>query len=214
MSPISKPQLLLYLQLSQIESVYQVAQNPDIMALILSELEPMWNYNSVVKEFQDPRFHRHTKRLQNDINKQVHCGRIYLRVIYPKPNHYWYWIQRFKCENINLYGMIINTGKRWQGPFHPTPEYGFPVCLPAPFVPRIESCAPTPTPCDRRNPSAVASCSDVACWPLLRVQLLSRGECGRALRTMHAYVFSTYTGAGGSGRSSRVGPADARQMDT
>ena len=39
MSPISKPQLLLYLQLSQIESVYQVAQNPDIMALILSELE-------------------------------------------------------------------------------------------------------------------------------------------------------------------------------
>ena len=54
MSPISKPQLLLYLQLSQIESVYQVAQNPDIMALILSELEPMWNYNSVVKEFQDP----------------------------------------------------------------------------------------------------------------------------------------------------------------
>ena len=51
MSPISKPQLLLYLQLSQIESVYQVAQNPDIMALILRELEPMWNYNSVVKEF-------------------------------------------------------------------------------------------------------------------------------------------------------------------
>ena len=41
MSPISKPQLLLYLQLSQIESVYQVAQNPDIMALILSELEPI-----------------------------------------------------------------------------------------------------------------------------------------------------------------------------
>eukprot|EP01046_Picozoa_sp_COSAG06_P036760 COSAG06_NODE_4083_length_4593_cov_1.575211_7_plen_167_part_00 len=115
MSPISKPQLLLYLQLSQIESVYQVAQNPDIMTLILNELEPMWNYNSVVKEFQDPRFHRHTKRLQNGINKQVHCGRIYLRVIYPKPNHYWYWIQRFKCENINLYGMIINTGKRWQG---------------------------------------------------------------------------------------------------
>ena len=76
MSPISKPQLLLYLQLSRIESVYQVAQNPDIMALILNELEPMWNYNSVVKEFQDPRFHRHTKRLQNDINKQVHSGRI------------------------------------------------------------------------------------------------------------------------------------------
>ena len=38
MSPISKPQLLLYLQLSQIESVYQVAQNPDIMTLILNEL--------------------------------------------------------------------------------------------------------------------------------------------------------------------------------
>ena len=40
MSPISKPKLLLYLQLSQIESVYQVAQNPDIITLILNELEP------------------------------------------------------------------------------------------------------------------------------------------------------------------------------
>ena len=33
MSPISKPQLLLYLQLSQIESVYQVAQNPWTISL-------------------------------------------------------------------------------------------------------------------------------------------------------------------------------------
>ena len=118
MCPISKQQLLLSLQFSQTDSIYQVAQNPDIMGLILRELEPMWDYNKIVQEFKDPRFHRHATRLIKDMGEEkrstVHPGRVLLRVIYPKAVRYWTaWIKRFRCENINLHGMIINTGKRW-----------------------------------------------------------------------------------------------------
>ena len=91
MCPISKQQLLLLLQFSQTDSIYQVAQNPDIMGLILRELEPMWDYNKIVQEFKDPRFHRHATRLIKDMSEEkrstVHPGRVFYCASYTRKRY-------------------------------------------------------------------------------------------------------------------------------
>ena len=87
----------------------------DILELIEVELEPRLKYNKVVREYKDPRFHKSTNRIIKDMKPYhggVHPGRHYLRVIYPMPRGFCHWcINRFKCEDINLYGMLIRTDR-------------------------------------------------------------------------------------------------------
>ena len=45
---LNKQDLLMLWRFSQFESVREVAQNPDILKLILQELEPMFQFNRVV----------------------------------------------------------------------------------------------------------------------------------------------------------------------
>ena len=45
---LNKQDLLMLWRFSRFESVREVAQNPDILKLILQELEPMFQYNRVV----------------------------------------------------------------------------------------------------------------------------------------------------------------------
>ena len=60
---ISRQDLLMLWRFSRFESVREVAHNPDILKLILTELEPMFQYNRVVTEYNDPRYKAHFKRL-------------------------------------------------------------------------------------------------------------------------------------------------------
>ena len=86
----------------------------DILELIEVELRPRLKYNQVVREFKDPRFHKAANRVFKQISdREVHPGRQYVRVIYPTLRGFSYWcIDRFKCEDINLHGMLIRTSTR------------------------------------------------------------------------------------------------------
>ena len=86
----------------------------DILELIEVELRPRLKYNQVVREFKDPRFHKAANRVFKQISdREVHPGRQYVRVIYPTLGGFSYWcIDRFKCEDINLHGMLIRTTAR------------------------------------------------------------------------------------------------------
>ena len=88
---------------SRFESVREVAQNNDILKLILTELEPMFQYNRVVTEYNDPRYKAHFKRVFKEANRprytlnpafQHHCpshsGRWLVHVIYPQLNSWSY----------------------------------------------------------------------------------------------------------------------------
>ena len=84
----------------------------DIMELIEVELRPRLKYNQVVREYKDPRFHKAANRITKD-RRDVHPGRHYLRVIYPTLHGFSsYHIKRFKCQDINLHGMLIRTNIR------------------------------------------------------------------------------------------------------
>ena len=61
MTPKNRNDLLTLWRFSKLDSVQQVAQNTDIMRLIFAELEPMFQYNRVVKEYNDPRFKSHSR---------------------------------------------------------------------------------------------------------------------------------------------------------
>ena len=100
----------------------------DILELIEVELEPRLKYNKVVREYKDPRFHKSTNRIIKDMNtfhRDVHPGRHYLRVIYPMSRGFCHWcINRFKCEDINLYGMLIRTDRsRYHHQHHDVASY-------------------------------------------------------------------------------------------
>ena len=84
----------------------------DILELIEVELRPRLKYNQVVREYKDPRFHKAANRITKDI-RDVHPGRHYLRVIYPTLNGFsTYRIDRCKCQDINLHGILIRTTVR------------------------------------------------------------------------------------------------------
>jgi hypothetical protein len=84
----------------------------DILELIEVELRPRLKYNQVVREYKDPRFHKAANRITKD-RRDVHPGRHYLRVIYPTLHGFSsYRINRFKCQDINLHGMLIRTNIR------------------------------------------------------------------------------------------------------
>ena len=84
----------------------------DIMELIEVELRPRLKYNQVVREYKDPRFHKAANRITKD-RRDVHPGRHYLRVIYPTLHGFSsYRIERFKCQDINLHGILIRTTVR------------------------------------------------------------------------------------------------------
>jgi hypothetical protein len=84
----------------------------DILELIEIELRPRLKYNQMVREYKDPRFHKSANRITKNI-RDVHPGRHYLRVIYPTFEGFSsYRIDRFKCHDINLHGMLIRTTVR------------------------------------------------------------------------------------------------------
>ena len=84
----------------------------DILELIEVELRPRLKYNQVVREYKDPRFHKSANRITKD-RRDVHPGRHYMRVIYPTLHGFSsYRIERFKCQDINLHGMLIRTNIR------------------------------------------------------------------------------------------------------
>ena len=84
----------------------------DILELIEIELRPRLNYNQVVREYKDPRFHKSANRITKN-RRDVHPGRHYLRVIYPTLHGFSsYRIERFKCQDINLHGILIRTTVR------------------------------------------------------------------------------------------------------
>ena len=87
----------------------------DILELIEIELRPRLNYNQVVREYKDPRFHKSANRITKRVyRRDVHPGRHYLRVIYPTFEGFSsYRIDRFKCQDINLHGMLIRTNVRY-----------------------------------------------------------------------------------------------------
>jgi hypothetical protein len=87
----------------------------DILELIEIELRPRLKYNQVVREYKDPRFHKAANRITKEVarRRDVHPGRHYLRVIYPTLEGFSsYRIDRFKCHDINLHGMLIRTTVR------------------------------------------------------------------------------------------------------
>ena len=86
----------------------------DILELIEIELRPRLKYNQVVREYKDPRFHKSANRITKRVyRRDVHPGRHYLRVIYPTLEGFSsYRIDRFKCQDINLHGMLIRTTAR------------------------------------------------------------------------------------------------------
>jgi hypothetical protein len=84
----------------------------DILELIEIELRPRLKYNQMVREYKDPRFHKAANRITKN-RRDVHPGRHYLRVIYPTLEGFSsYLIDRFKCQDINLHGMLIRTTAR------------------------------------------------------------------------------------------------------
>ena len=84
----------------------------DILELIEIELRPRLKYNQMVREYKDPRFHKAANRITKN-RRDVHPGRHYLRVIYPTLEGFSsYRIDRFKCHDINLHGMLIRTNVR------------------------------------------------------------------------------------------------------
>ena len=89
---ITRQDLLMLWRFSRFESVREVAQNPDILKLILTELKPMFQYNRVATEYNDPRYKAHFKRVFKKANRPryhsshdclVHPGRWLVHVIYP-----------------------------------------------------------------------------------------------------------------------------------
>ena len=60
---LNKQDLLMLWRFSRFESVREVAQNPDILKLILQELEPMFQYNRVVNEYNNPLYKTNFKRV-------------------------------------------------------------------------------------------------------------------------------------------------------
>ena len=84
----------------------------DILELIEIELRPRLKYNQMVREYKDPRFHKAANRITKN-RRDVHPGRHYLRVIYPTLEGFSsYRIDRSKCQDINLHGMLIRTTVR------------------------------------------------------------------------------------------------------
>ena len=65
---LNKQDLLMLWRFSRFESVREVAQNPDILKLILQELEPMFQYNRVVNEYNSPLYKAHFKRVFNRVD--------------------------------------------------------------------------------------------------------------------------------------------------
>lgn len=113
---ITRQDLLMLWRFSRFESVREVAQNPDILKLILTELKPMFQYNRVVTEYNDPRYKAHFKRVFKKANRPryhsshdclVHPGRWLVHIIYPQLSSWPYWeTPEFKCEDINMYGLL------------------------------------------------------------------------------------------------------------
>ena len=74
--------LVMLWRMSQFESVREVAQNPDILKLIFAEVDPMFQYNQVVKEYNDPRFKAHFRRVYKASEAdQIHPGRWLVHII-------------------------------------------------------------------------------------------------------------------------------------
>ena len=65
----TRQDLLMLWRFSRFESVREVAQNPDILKLILTELEPMFQYNHVMVWSLSTMTHA-TKHASNECSKK------------------------------------------------------------------------------------------------------------------------------------------------
>ena len=80
---LNKRDLLMLWRFSTFNSVREVAQNPDILKLIFTELEPMFQYDQVVTEYNDPRFKAHFKRIfKQAASTSIHPGHWLVHIIY------------------------------------------------------------------------------------------------------------------------------------
>lgn len=86
----------------------------DIWEMIFVQLEPRLNYNSVVREYSDPRFHKGASRVHRSMfsNANVHYGRVLVYVIYPTTDPSPHQIRSFPSEAINIYGLRLRSRER------------------------------------------------------------------------------------------------------
>eukprot|EP01045_Picozoa_sp_COSAG04_P025323 COSAG04_NODE_3303_length_2956_cov_2.272664_1_plen_116_part_00 len=89
---LKKLDLLMLWRFSEYDSVREVAQNRDVLKLVLAELQPLFDYNSVVREYKDPRIHRAHRRLwkSGTPDRRIHPGRWLVHITYPQLSA-WPW---------------------------------------------------------------------------------------------------------------------------
>ena len=74
---------------SEYDSVREVAQNRDVLKLVLAWLQPLFDYNRVVREYSDPRIHSAHRRLwekkeSQTTDRDIHPGRWLVHITYPQ----------------------------------------------------------------------------------------------------------------------------------
>ena len=91
---------------------------PDIFGLVLDQLQKC-KFNQVMDEFSDPRVHKALSRLLKSessgwYRNKVHPGRFLVSIAYPQSSsRSLSSINKFNAERLNLYGMQIVTGWRY-----------------------------------------------------------------------------------------------------
>ena len=90
---LDKLDLLMLWHFSEYDSVREVAQNRDVLKLVLAELQPLFDYNRVVREYKDPRIHRAHRRLwkSDTPGTDIHPGRWLVHITYPQLIAWPYW---------------------------------------------------------------------------------------------------------------------------
>jgi hypothetical protein len=75
------------------------------------ELDGRLNYNRVVREFKDPRFHRGAARVHRHLwnPSEVHMGRTFLYVIYPTIRSAPSTMRPFNSDQINIHGLRVTS---------------------------------------------------------------------------------------------------------
>ena len=91
---------------------------PDIFGLVLDQLQKC-KFNQVMDEFSDPCVHKALSRLLKSessgwYRNKVHPGRFLVSITYPQSSSRSLGsINKFNAERLNLYGMQIVTGWRY-----------------------------------------------------------------------------------------------------
>ena len=125
MSSIDYPEIFALWTFSKDPAVRMVAGNMDILYHLIKYLEPMQNYNEVVREFKDPRFHKGAMRVckQQNSSKAVHPGRYYVRVIHPQAVSWPYRMNKPVDKDFDIYGMKLNTSNHQLSHVHSLRNY-------------------------------------------------------------------------------------------